>query len=697
MREVIEIRCDSCHGTAAARATLKTVGPGGARDMTRDTTTFGKSWMERKGDRVIQNSKIVEGLSWEVKQVLDAVTPGHARYNEKAARAMGLRKDGTLGPATDAKNMAHQPTAMECQSCHGSWNSGCWGCHLSVRLNTKAKELHVGDDESRGYTDYYPQLLRADNNMMGINGVREGNKFSQARPANPVFVSVQDRGRNTVVHEQPTISSPGFSGFAYTPNPPHTIRGRETRDCEDCHVSKANDNNAWLAGVLGFGNNGANFVGDYVYVAEGSEGVRGVRIADGYEPKPVIGSWLHSTAYPDDFKKFVAGGRRLGESHRAGSTNARSVARRGEFLLVADGPGGLRVYDIAQIANKSVAQRIVPVAFSPLGNTMRVKSTDATAVALAASNPMDLNRTSRPENLEQAIAPIFRYAFVTDRVEGLFVVDINTLTDGDPTNNYLERNGAYNPDGKLTGAVNLTIAGNYAYVVSATTGLHVIDISKPTRPRLVASIGTPALVEPRAVQVQFRYAFLTDREGLKVIDVTAPERPRVTPGVVKLRDARGLYLLRTYAYVAAGREGLAAIDIERPETPGPPTFYDAGGLMNDTTGLTIAATYAGQYAYVADGKNGLRVVRLIDTRTPGYLGWSPASTPELIATLPSSGPVVAVAEGYRRDRAVDESGNQIGIGNRLGSRPFNADDLVRFLRRNNGLITVENSTPRTKR
>jgi hypothetical protein len=282
-------------------------------------------------------------------------------------------------------------------------------------------------------------------------------------------------------------------------------------------------------------------------------------------------------------------------------------------------------------------------------------------------------------------------------VEGLFVVDINTLTDGDPTNNYLERNGAYNPDGKLTGAVNLTIAGNYAYVVSATTGLHVIDISKPTRPRLVASIGTPALVEPRAVQVQFRYAFLTDREGLKVIDVTAPERPRVTPGVVKLRDARGLYLLRTYAYVAAGREGLAAIDIERPETPGPPTFYDAGGLMNDTTGLTIAATYAGQYAYVADGKNGLRVVRLIDTRTPGYLGWSPASTPELIATLPSSGPVVAVAEGYRRDRAVDESGNQIGIGNRLGSRPFNADDLVRFLRRNNGLITVENSTPRTKR
>ena len=31
---------------------------------------------------------------------------------------------------------------------------------------------------------------------------------------------------------------------------PHTIRNKESRDCEDCHVSKGNDNNAWLAGVL---------------------------------------------------------------------------------------------------------------------------------------------------------------------------------------------------------------------------------------------------------------------------------------------------------------------------------------------------------------------------------------------------------------------------------------------------------------
>ena len=50
-----------------------------------------------------------------------------------------------------------------------------------------------------------------------------------------------------------------------------------------------------------------------------------------------------------------------------------------------------------------------------------------------------------------------------------------------------------------------------------------------------------------------------------------------------------------------------------------------------------------------------------------------------------------------RDRASDESGNQIGITNRLGARPFNADDLNRFLYRGSSPITVENSTPRPKR
>jgi LVIVD repeat len=302
-----------------------------------------------------------------------------------------------------------------------------------------------------------------------------------------------------------------------------------------------------------------------------------------------------------------------------------------------------------------------------------------------------------PENQEQPVAPIFRYAFVTDSVEGLIVTDVNTFTDGNPVNNCITRAATYNPNGALAGARNITIAGNYAYISSAKTGLHVVDIANPVSPRLAATVAAPAIVEPRAVQVQFRYAFVVDREGLKVVDVTNPEAPRATGARVAIADARDIFVMRSYAFIAAGAQGLAIVDVERPEAPGAPTFFTANGAIDDATGVTIGATYVGQYAYIADGKNGLRVVKLIDSFTPEYLGWSPAPIPELIASVRTAGPALTIAEGYRRDRAVDESGNQIGISNRLGAHPFNAQDLARIVKSRNELHTEENSTPRVRR
>ncbi len=76
----------------------------------------------------------------------------------------------------------------------------------------------------------------------------------------------------------------------------------------------------------------------------------------------------------------------------------------------------------------------------------------------------------RPEQLlneEQPIHPLYAYLYVADKYEGLILVNAATLLDGDPLNNYLKRqldpakypNGAFNPDGALTDANNITIAG----------------------------------------------------------------------------------------------------------------------------------------------------------------------------------------------------------------------------------------------
>ncbi len=705
MRDPIEIRCQDCHGDAMKRATLVTSGLNGGTDLKKKVNASGKPQFEIRGDKIIQWSKMKDDLSWEVPQVVDSINPTHPRYNWKAARAMSLWKDGKgMTQPKSEDQLAHRGSQMECSSCHASWNSSCWGCHLSVRTNVKTKDIHLTDEDSRTYTDYNPQLLRADNLFLGISGKNQGNKISPFRPANPVTVSVYNRNRDNVVHEQPTISAAGFSGFSYTPNPPHTIRKTETRDCEDCHVSKENDNNAWLATVLGQGANGANFTGEYVYVVEKQRGIRAIKVTTGYEPKSVIGSKLHSTAFPKDYESFVAGGRELRESASSRATSPKSIAVIGEYALVADGPSGLRVYDVANVNNKAVSQRIVHGSTSPVqvagnavgtafGSELRVASANATYVALASAAPMDLDRKVPPQNLEQAVAPLFRYAYVADSVEGLIVVDINTLNDGINTNNYLTRAATFNPNGMLRGANQVKIAGDYAYVTSEETGLHVINISNATAPRIVASIGAPQIVKPKAVAIQFRYAFLVDSEGMKVIDVTEPEKPRLTQARVPLSDARDVYLFRTYGLVAAGKQGLAIINIERPEKPGTPSFFNAGGQMNDVTSLVVGATYASQFAYVADGVNGLRIVRLVEPPfTPGHLGFSPRPTPELVATFKRGGEIIAIADAAKRDRAVDESGNQIGISNRVGAHPFNKENMNRLLRSGGPLNIVENST-----
>ena len=95
------------------------------------------------------------------------------------------------------------------------------------------------------------------------------------------------------------------------------------------------------------------------------------------------------------------------------------------------------------------------------------------------------------------------------------------------------------------------------------------------------------------------------------------------------------------------------------------------------------------YAYIADGRNGLRVVQLTSPDfTPGNSGFSPRPTPRLIATHRTTGPALAISEGLDRDRAVDESGNQLSVFGRRGSRPMNLAEMMRLYLRNGRLFSV---------
>jgi hypothetical protein len=300
-------------------------------------------------------------------------------------------------------------------------------------------------------------------------------------------------------------------------------------------------------------------------------------------------------------------------------------------------------------------------------------------MALATTQPVNPLRSTaelRKINQEQPFLPIYSYAAVTDSVEGLIMVNIETMADGEVRNNVLKRAVTWNPDGVLNGARHIQLAGQIAYI-TADVGLVVVDLADPLHPRLAA---VRPMTDARASAIQFRYLWVTDADGLKLFDVTRLANPVAIPSAtVPMADARRIYLARTYAYVAAKAEGLAIINITNPLRPSVYAKETFGGQMTDVEDVIVSTTNASLFAYVADGRNGLKVIQLTSpVSQPNFYGFSPAPKPELIAWARTPSPALALSKGLDRDRAVDETGGQISVFGRIGSRPFTRPEMERL-------------------
>ena len=709
-RNATTILCIDCHGTIDHRPSLVTSGNAGQIDLLRNSNTpFGPrfTW---EGNRLWQQSTMSPDIRWEIPQTIDTIDPLSPHYNPKSAYAKTLKRDGTswggvvAGNASPARtadpgqektsnpagvdapgysNLAHDNTRMDCQICHTSWATSCFGCHLPMKANQRVAQNKFEGVTDRNFTTYNPQVVRDDVVMLGIDGTVKKNRMAVIRSSSAVVVSSQNANREWVYSQQQTFSAEGYSGQAFNPHFPHTTSSvGTTKNCADCHLSRANDNNAWMAQLLGFGTGTVNFFGRYAYVGEGREGLHAVVWTEPDEPQAVIGSHLHSIAYPANYQKHVAGGSELREGYEHSGKDIQDVVLRGEYLYTANGPGGFEAFDVANIDQKGFSERFVTSPVSPLGQRTYVHTAFATSVALPSTLALDPARLHIPENEEQPIDLFYAYVYVSDLEEGLVIVNVATLVDGNPDNNFVKKTAAFNPNGALTGATFVAATGHRLYMTTPR-GLSVIDVGKDgTNPQIVGELTNGFLRNPRCVAVQFRYAFVTDDDGMKVLDITDPDHPvPVRRATIRLDHAGRLYVARTYAYVANGPEGLAIIDIENPDAPRIDQMYNAGGALNDTRSVQIGSVSAAQFALVADGHNGLRVVQLISPDTvPGAQGFSPRPNPKLIATYRTKGEAICVSRGLDRDRVVDETGQQTVVFGRRGSRPFHLNEIARFYR-----------------
>ena len=710
----VEIDCVDCHGTPDAYPTLVTSGPArGPRgrdlslirnpDGTRRFEWVTRGWTDAKNNLecrndkcLIQRSLVNPGLAWEMSLVRDNVTPGNTDYNEKSARAKLMSTNtetqhwGTDVPCaerahsylcTDEELTAEQRRAadkVECYSCHMSWTTSCGGCHLPIEANWLTERHHYEGGITRNFATYNPQVLRDDVFMLGRRGAINGDRVAPLRSSSALVLSSTNSSRERIYVQQPPVAASGYSSQAINPHFPHTERKVETKMCSDCHLSADGDNNAIMAQTLGLGTDYIDLLGFNAFM--GTEGsVEAVQVTEWEEPQAVIGSYLHRYAYPDFYRTHESLGRVLQIGHNLSTPRVGCLQLRGEYLFSAAGPEGMWAYDTANITNKGYSQRIITAPASPLGQDTRVESKNATCVAFSTTQPVHPDRNvgalMRDVNQERPFHPIYSYVLVTDSEEGLILVDYQTLADGETRNNFLTRALTWNENGLLKGARYLTIGGRYVYIV-ADAGLVVLDLDDPLRPKHLATV---PLNNGRAVHQQFRYLFVTDADGLKTIDITDPAKPRLGASVIPLADARGVFVARTYAYVAAGAQGLVIVDVTKPEAMALYTVFNGDGQLVDSTDVVVGHTNASPFAYVADGSGGLKVIQLTAPDTqPNFYGFAPEPKPQLVAKYPTSHRALSLSRALERDRAVDETGNQVAVFGRLGSGPLTWADMKRL-------------------
>ena len=389
--------------------------------------------------------------------------------------------------------------------------------------------LHNEGTTTRNWTSYNFQVLRDDVFMLGIDGTVTGNRIAPVRSSSAVVVSSEDINRQKVYFQQQTVSA----GRLRRPGVQHARAAHRARQGnEDVHRlprlggrrQQRRDGAAAAAG-----HELRQLHGPVRLRRDRHGGVEAVAVTERDEPQAVIGSDLHRLAYPKEYAAHERHGRQLQTAVHHGSSEALGVQARGEYLYIADGDGGFRAFDIAQINQKGFSEKIVTAPVSPLGQNTSVKTRFATAVAAPSTLAVDPVRTHAAENQEQPITRSTATSTSPIGEEGLVVSTAAHAARRQPVEQLPEARGGVQPERALNGAVNLAIAGNYAYVL-CTRGLVVVDISNPLKPAVAGQIVAPAIRDPRAIAVQFRYAFVTDADGLKVVDITSPAAPRLVQG-----------------------------------------------------------------------------------------------------------------------------------------------------------------------
>jgi len=188
---------------------------------------------------------------------------------------------------------------------------------------------------------------------------------------------------------------------------------------------------------------------------------------------------------------------------------------------------------------------------------------------------------------------------------------------------------------------NIVVRGNLAYVANHEAGLTIVDVSQPTRLKIVANFNIN--IDCDAVALWNHSAVLYGHHQGQVVlaDISDPARPRQT-GLCQLpRILNGgeMEVDAGLAYVTSNR-GLFVVDVRDPVQPTLVQTIDLKAVAHDV--LLVDG-----YAFVAADQRGVRVFDVRDPRKPTEVGRYQRGA-ELVATAlaVTKAPAPATGEYY---------------------------------------------------
>ncbi len=282
--------------------------------------------------------------------------------------------------------------------------------------------------------------------------------------------------------------------------------------------------------------------------------------------------------------------RQIGEFNTDG--DALGVYVSGDYAFIADGPNGLVILDISDVEDIQLTGHYNSDGISyyvyVYGEYAYVCDGQRGFQKLDISEIDDPRLSGRYNTPGIAVQCYVEgdYAYVADMNGGFFILDIS----GNPllVNSYDTEGTVY----------SLKIIGHYACLVDGDGGLVVLDIEDFENIELVDTHETPGAVISMFYLAGYLY-LIDDQAGFIIVDITDPLNP-VAIGEYEHENARWIWVIGDYAYIAVGEGGFVVYDLS--QILGQPLRLD---VISPENGDEFAAADTMRFEWEVESRYGL--------------------------------------------------------------------------------------------